>query len=294
MKYLYYPGCSLSATGIAYHESLLEVSRQLGLELQELSDWNCCGATVYMNTDESRAFVLSARNLALAERQGDTGCTLITPCSACYLIMNKTQHYIEEYPAVGQIVREALGRAGLEYHGAVSVRHPLDILINDVGLEKIRSRVKKPLTGLKVASYYGCLTSRPYPTFDDVHDPQSMDRLVEALGAEPVDWSLKTRCCGGSLMGTMEEIGSRLIYILLKEAERRGADAIITNCPFCQCNLEAFQPDVRRRFKDLAQISVLYFSQLLGIALGSSGKELGLQRSFIPLDAVLQGGAGVH
>ncbi len=294
MKYLYYPGCSLSATGVAYHESLQAVARRLGLELQELSDWNCCGATIYMNIDETRAFVLSARNLALAERQGNGNCTLVTPCSACYLIMNKTRHYVEEYPAVGRAVKDALSRAGLEYHGTVPVRHPLDIFVNDVGLQTIRAQVKRPLTGVKVASYYGCLTSRPYPVFDDVHNPQSMDRLVEAVGAEPVDWPIKTRCCGGSLMGTMEEVGSRLIYILLKDAQRRGADAIITNCPFCQCNLECFQADVRRRFKDLGQISVLYFSQLLGIALGSSSKELGLQRSFVPLEAVLQGGAGVH
>jgi heterodisulfide reductase subunit B len=296
MKYLYYPGCSLSATGVAYDESLQTVARLLGLELELLFDWNCCGATIYMNTDETKAFALSARNLALAERQGNGNgaCTLVTPCSACYLIMNKTRHYVKEYPAVAQAVSKALAAAGLEYQGTVPVRHPLDILVNDIGLETIRARVKKRLTGVKVASYYGCLTSRPYPDFDDIRNPQTMDRLVEALGAEPIAWPLKTRCCGGSLMGTMEEVGSRLIYILLKEAERRGADAIITDCPFCQCNLECFQHDVRRRFRDLQGIPVLYFSQLLGIALGSSSKELGLQRSFVPLEAVLQGGAGVH
>jgi heterodisulfide reductase subunit B len=266
------------------------------LELEELADWNCCGATVYMSIDEMQAFALSARNLSLAARRagGSAECTLVAPCSACYLVMNKTQRYIREYPEVNDKVRKALAEAGLQYDGRVRVRHPMDVLINDVGMDAVRARVKQPLQGLRVASYYGCLTVRPYAVFDNPYNPQSMDTLVRTLGGEPVEWTHKARCCGGSLMGTIEEVGSRLICILLKEAQRCGAETIITNCPFCQCNLECFQKDVRRRFPELSSMPVVYFTQLLGLALGLSDQALGLQRSFVSLEPMLSQLQGGH
>ena len=222
MKYLYYPGCSLKSTGRAYEESLLAVFRALRVPLEELEDWNCCGETAYMAVDEMKAFGLAARNLALAEDQNGAQkaeeVNLVAPCSACYLVLTKAQHYIDEYTEVGQTILPALQAAGLRYEGRVRVRHPLDVLVNDVGLDTFAAQVRRPLAGLRVACYYGCQVVRPYASFDDQDNPTTMDQLVRAMGAEPIDWPLKTRCCGGSLTGTIEEVGLRLSYILLKEA----------------------------------------------------------------------------
>ncbi|MFB0516662.1 MAG: CoB--CoM heterodisulfide reductase iron-sulfur subunit B family protein [Candidatus Neomarinimicrobiota bacterium] len=288
MKYLYYPGCSCSGktTGRAYAESLIAVFQALDVAYEELEDWNCCGATMYMSVDEQQAFAMSVRNLALAERQGGNGDsppTLTTPCAACYAVLNKTQHYIDDYSQIGESIHSALAAASLSYTGRVQVRHPLDILVNDVGLEKIAGQVKRPLLGLRVACYYGCLLVRPYATFDDPYHPTTMDRLIRALGAEPVDWPLKTHCCGASLSGTIEEVGVRLSYILLSEARRRGANVVATACPFCQFNLECFQHQMIRDHGLAGEVPVGYFTQLAGIALGLPGRNLGLHRLTIPL-----------
>ena len=282
-QYLYYPGCSLRGTGKAYEESLLAVFKALDVELVELEDWNCCGATAYMSMDETNAFALAGRNLAIAEQ---SKLDLLAPCSACYLVLNKTQRYITEYPKVAQVLDRGFKAAGLTYKGTVKVRHPLDVLIHDVGLDYIKARIKKPLTGLKVAPYYGCQIVRPYATFDLMYYPVSMDKLLEAAGAEVADYPLKTRCCGGSQKGTLPEVGLSLIHILLKEAARRGAQVVSTICPLCQFNLDAFQEEAGKKYGDIS-MPVVYFTQLLGLALGFSAKELGLQRNIVPAKKLL-------
>jgi hypothetical protein len=155
----------------------------------------------------------------------------MAPCAACYLVLNKTKHYFHDYPAMKDTIDRALGAVGLRYSGDTPVRHPLDMLINDVGLEAIKQKVRKPLKGLKIATYYGCQLVRPYATFDDQYNPTTMDRLVETLGATVVRYPLKTKCCGGSLTGTVPEAGIRLVYILLNEARKRGADCLATVVP---------------------------------------------------------------
>ena len=165
MKYSYFPGCSLKGTGRAYEESLLPVFQALGVELEELDDWNCCGATAYMAVDEVKACVMASRNLALAEKAGHQ--ELLAPCSACYLVLNKTKHYLHESPAVEAVVQKALHQANLTYSGNTPVRHPLDVLINNVGIDAIKKRVTQPLKGLKVAPYYGCQIVRPERGFDE-------------------------------------------------------------------------------------------------------------------------------
>ncbi len=280
MKYTYFPGCSLKGLGRAYEESLLPVMRILGVELYELDDWNCCGATAYMSVDEGEAGVLAARNLAIAEKVGPHD--LLTPCSACYLVLNKTKHNIEEFPDIRTRVHRALDSAKLTYTGKTKVRHPLDMLIHDVGLDVIKEKVKRPLKGLKVAPYYGCQVVRPYSTFDDAWNPTTMDRLIATLGAEVVHYPLKTKCCGGSLTGTVPEAGLRMSYILLKEAVRRGADVIATICPLCQFNMDAYHDQIERRWGP-ARIATVYFTQLMGLAFGLSPNELGLNRNFIPM-----------
>ena len=196
MKYSYFPGCSLKGLGRAYEESLLPVLKHLGVELEELEDWNCCGATAYMAVDEGKACVLAARNLALAQKSGLA--EMLAPCAACYLVLNKAQHYLHDYPAMKATVDHALGTAGLKFTGELPVRHPLDVLLNDVGLEAVKQKVRRPLSGLKVAPYYGCQMVRPYATFDDQYNPTTMDRLLEALGASVVRYPLKTKCCGAA------------------------------------------------------------------------------------------------
>jgi heterodisulfide reductase subunit B2 len=284
MSYTYFPGCSLKGLGKAYEESLLSVFDKLNIKMTEIDDWNCCGATSYNSMDELKAFGLSARNLALAEKQlnGDSSIDIIAPCAACYLVLNKTQHYLKEYPEIGKKIHGALNEAGLSYSGLTNVRHPLDILINDIGLDKIKAQVKQPLKGLKVACYYGCQIVRPYSTFDNQSDPMTMDQLMKAMGAEVIDWPLKTRCCGGSLTGTVQEVGVRLSYILVKEAQKRGADVIATACPLCQLNLECYQDKMRSWYNDSINFPVAYFTQLMGLAFGIEGKKLGMQRLFIP------------
>ena len=280
MKLAYFPGCSLKGLGRAYEESLLPVMRHLGVELEELDDWNCCGATAYMAVDEAKACVLAARNLALAEQSGSG--QMLAPCAACYLVLNKTQHYFSEYPAMKGTMDRALAAVGLKYSGHTPVRHPLDVLVNDVGLEAIRQKVVRPLTGLRVATYYGCQIVRPYATFDDQANPTTMDRLVEALGATVVRYPLKTKCCGGSLTGTVPRAGIRMVYILLHEARKRGADCLATVCPLCQFNLDAYHAQVASTYEKV-DMPTVYFSQLMGLAFGLPEKELGLQRAAIPL-----------
>lgn len=281
MKYLSYPGCSLRSTGRAYEESIVAVFKALDIEYEELNDWNCCGATSYVSIDETDAFALAARNLALAELQSkEESINLIAPCSACYLVLSKTERYLEDYPDVSANVNAKLDKAGLRYHGRVNVRHPLDVLVNDYGLENIAGRVKYPLKGLKVASYYGCQVVRPFAKFDHTHYPMTMDVLVKTLGAEAIDWPLKTRCCGGSLTGTTQEAGLRLNRLLLKEAQKRGADIMLTCCPLCQHNLECYQGRINRTYEEDFDLPVAYFTQLIGVALGLSEKNLGMHRLF--------------
>jgi heterodisulfide reductase subunit B len=150
------------------------------------------------------------------------------------MVLTKAQHYIKEYDQIGRRILSALRSVGLDYTGRVRIRHPLDVLVNDIGIERVERQVTHPLSGLRVACYYGCQIVRPYCTFDDRHDPVTMGRLMQSLGAETVDWPLKTRCCGGTLTGTIQDVGLRLNYILLGEAQRRGADVMATACPLCQ------------------------------------------------------------
>jgi heterodisulfide reductase subunit B len=300
MTYRYFPGCSLKSSGRAYEESLLAVFRAMGVPLQELDDWNCCGATAYMSVDEVQAFTLAARNLGLAEQSATMGedvTDIVAPCNACYLVLLKTQRYMGEHPDLAQKVRAGLQAVGLTYEGRTRVRHPLDVLVNDIGLDQIKKRVTQKLSGLKVACYYGCQIVRPFATFDSSHNPTSMDRLVAALGSTPVPWPLKTRCCGGTLIGTIPEAGLRLTRILLKEAARRGADMMVTVCPLCQFNLECYQNEINRQFQDNLRMPVIYLTQLLGQAFGLSDTELGLQRLFVPparVPAAQEGGKAAH
>lgn len=279
--YAYFPGCSLQGMGRPYDESVRAVFARLGLGLEEIPDWNCCGATSYMSVDQEKAVALASRNLALAEAMKKD---VVAPCSACYLVLIKAQRLIGRYPDLADRTKAGLKRAGLSYHGMVKVRHPLDVLVNDLGSEDLARQVTRPLTGFRLATYYGCQVVRPFAAFDDALKPTTMDRLMVLAGATTVPYPLKTRCCGGSLMGTIEEVGVRLNFLLLKEARARGAQALVTLCPLCQYNLEAFQHKMTHRFGEDVHLPVVYFTQLLGLALGIDAKALGLGRNLTVLE----------
>ena len=283
-KLAYYPGCSLTGTGRAYDESLRAVFAALGEPLEELDDWNCCGATSYMSIDKAKAYALASRNLALAEREE---ADLLTPCNACYLVLEKTRRHLADSAEMGQRVQHALDAVGLRYEGKVRIRHPLEILTRQIGVERIKEAVKEPLKGLKVAPYYGCQMVRPYATFDDQYDPQTMDQLLKATGAKVVDYPFKTRCCGASQTGTLPKVGLHLVYRLLKEAQDRGADVMAVICSLCQFNLDVYQSKLRRVY-DLPPIPILYFPQILGLALGIPAAELGIDRCVVSARPVLE------
>lgn len=274
----YYPGCSLRGTGIAYEESLFTLFSILGVELEELHDWNCCGATSYMSTDERSAFVLSARNLEIAHQSNLDD--LLAPCAACYLVLRKTQDYVVRYPEIGRQVDESLA-AGVtpEQLAGIRVRHPLEVLFTDVGGEKIRSKVVRKWQGGRAACYYGCQIVRPYGEVDQEPNPESMDRLLGAVGVPTVDYALKTRCCGGALTGTIHEVGLFMNQLLLREAIRKGAECIVTVCPLCQHNLDAYQTEMRGGDEQSFDMPVLYFTQVLGWMLGGDPEKLGFRRS---------------
>ncbi|MFH1919852.1 MAG: CoB--CoM heterodisulfide reductase iron-sulfur subunit B family protein [Planctomycetota bacterium] len=282
--YSYFPGCSLMATNRAYDISTRSVADALGIKLTELDDWNCCGATGYLPIREKRSFVLSARNLAIAEKQGRD---LATICNACYVVLRKTNKYMAEDHKLHAEIRTALAAGGMDYTGKVHVRHFLDVVVNDVGEETVKSRVKRDLSGLKVACYSGCQLSRPFDDLDDPEYPVMMDRLVGWIGAEAIPFAMKAKCCGGMAMTTHPDSGQVLTAKILRAAKTQGADCVATACPLCQMNLEAFQAKVARAIGADCDIPVLYFTQLVGSAFGLSSKALALKDSLTPVETLL-------
>lgn len=283
--YSYFPGCSShEGTAKAYGESIKATSAAIGLELIELEDWNCCGSTPYSSTDELGSLCVAARNLALAEKMEHD---LVTPCSSCNTILNRVNSYYKEYPELKTKVQACLAEAGLEYQGRVKVRHLFEAIYRDIGFSEIAAKVSKPLTGLKVAAYYGCQLIRPEPDFDSASNPQSLEQLIISLGAEATPFTMRDRCCGGSLVIPELDLTLDLLHKLLASAAAGGAQCIVTVCPLCQTNLDAYQDMVNSKFKTSYNLPVLFFTQLIGIALGISPKALAIDKSIVSADKVL-------
>jgi len=273
MKYLYYSGCSLEATALEYNRSTRAVMAALGAELLELEDWTCCGASAAEATSYLLSLVLSARNLAIGEKTLPNGDFLI-PCSACYLNLRRVEDHVQRDESLLPKINEALKEEGLQYRGKVRVRHLLEVLAQDFGAQGVRPLVKRNLTGLTVAPYYGCQALRPYGSYDDPEQPRSMEPLIRATGADVLPWSMGGKCCGAALMTTKKEVALELTASLLKAAQ--GADCIATVCPMCQMNLEAYQSTISKSQGEDLGVSVVYLPQLLGIAFGLSEDTLKL------------------
>lgn len=279
-QYAYYPGCSLESLGKGYHLSTIEVASKLGIEFKELEDWNCCGATAYFPVDELLAYTLSARNLAIAEKTGLPD--FVAPCSACFKNAYTTNKYLKSDPDLAEHINFALEADNLHVDGKMHVRHLIEVFIEDIGLEKIKSEVKNPLTGLKVAPYYGCQLVRPRKQDEDVENPRYFEDLLSALGATPIEYESKARCCGGSLIITNRTAALDMVEKLLQDAINHDAQIIATTCPMCNVNLEVYQNQVNREFNTNYSIPVVYFTQLMGSALGCTARKLGINKEIIP------------
>jgi heterodisulfide reductase subunit B2 len=273
MKYSYYPGCSLHSTASEYNASVLSIFDELQVELHELEDWNCCGASSahIFNHDLSQA--LPARNLALAQ---EAGRDIVMPCAACYNRHKSADYVMRRDPSRKAFLEETIG---FEFTGKVQVRPLLDVIVNDIGLEEIKTRVTRPLTGLKTVGYYGCLLVRPpqVAQFDNPENPQFMNLLLDTLGAEAKPWSYATDCCGGGLSLTKTDTTTRLVSRLADRAREAGAEAIVTSCPLCQVNLEMRQAKTDRANK----MPIFYFSELIGLAFGLDQTRSWLKKHLI-------------
>ncbi len=277
-RYILYPGCAMESSARAYYDSLKAITDIIGLDLQEIEDWNCCGATEYLGIKLTPAYALISRNLALAAQQADGTRTVVAPCSACYLNLAKADYYMQEQPVLGQHVNEALAAGGLSYTpGSLDIRHLLDVLVYDVGLDTIKSKVVRPLTGLRVAPYLGCMVPRPdyEHRWSDHEYPVELDLLLNALGADVIEFPLKTECCGGHMTQISPDTAFELIRRLVSAADAHQADLMATLCPMCQMNLDAYQSETNKYFGTSYRMPVIFFTQLMGLAFGLEAKDLG-------------------
>ncbi len=282
-QYAYYPGCSLESLAMSYHVSSIEAARELGVELKEIDDWNCCGATAYFHVDELLAHTLVARNLAIAEKEN---LDFVAPCSGCYKNAYFTNAYLQQDPDLAEHINFALEEDNLHISGPINVRHLIEVFVEDVGFEEIKKRVSRPLKDLRVAPYYGCQLVRPKKDSEDVENPQFFEDLLSAIGADPVEYGSKTRCCGGSLIITNREAALDMVYKLLQDAANREADVIATICPLCNINLELYQKQVNREFGTEFSIPIMYFTQLLGLALGIASGRLGIGKELVSMESL--------
>ena len=283
MKYGYFPGCSLLASAAEYARSAEGVMAALGIELEEIEDWVCCGATPAHATSHLLSLALPAISCAAAEKQG---LDVLTCCAACYSRLKQANQDLKDDPALLAQVCDVIEE---DYRASVRVVHITEVLSQQVGLEAIRARVRKPLKGLKVACYYGCLMARLPESLriDRAEYPTLLDDLLRAVGAEPVDWPYKTECCGAALTLARQRTVVRLCGDIIQIAKESGADALAVACPLCQANLDMYQSDAERQLGKQLGVPVLYFTQLMGLAFGLDPEQLCLDKAIVDPLALL-------
>ena len=258
MKVSFFPGCSLEGTAREYGESIEAIVGLLGVELEELPDWSCCGASSAHSTNEFLSVALPARNLNLAEKKGQD---LITPCAACFSRLKAAEK---------ALTGDSKMEVGIPFQGEINILHILEFLSREDFSDKIEKQTKKPLEDLKVLSYYGCLLTRPprVTGAKNWEDPQDLDKLISKLGGKNVFWPYKTECCGGSLVLTNLDIARRLIGRLLEMAKETEADCIVTACPLCQANLDTREEEIGKAAGTKYDFPIFYFTELMGLAFG--------------------------
>jgi heterodisulfide reductase subunit B2 len=277
MQFGYYPGCALHGSSNDYERSVRRCLEALGVTLQELDDWICCGATAAHSLNHKLSIALPARNLALAERDGLT--ELFAPCPMCSMELVKASRALRESDALR---KEMSGIVELGVEGKTEVINIIQ-LFQRVGVDRLREAVKKPLENISAACYYGCLLTRPPKTvqFDDCERPRSMETILEALGASTVQWNYATECCGAGMTMSNEETVLDLSNKILGNAAAHGANCLVAACPMCHVNLDMKQGDVERSYGVKHDLIVYYLSDLVGLALGLDGKQLGIDRHFV-------------
>ena len=282
-KYAFYPGCAAKGAAKELYESTVAVAQELNLELIELPQFSCCGAGVLEEVREAVDLVVNARNIAYAEREG---LDVVTVCSTCLLVLKRTKYLLDNDRELKAKVNELLSEVGLEYKGKSEIKHFHWVLLEELGDDELSKRVKKPLTGLKIYPYYGCHTVRPYEIlkFEPSENPNSLERIIRALGAEPVLGKRNLECCGFHAFWPAPKISMKLTGMNLKDAKDSGADCMVTPCPLCHMNLDANQKRALKEIGENFQIPVLHLPQLVGLALGIEPKKLGIQRNIVPVN----------
>lgn len=285
-KLTYFPGCSAHGTSKEFDSTLRLVMSTLGVEMEELPDWNCCGATSAHVMTENLALALPLRNLVLAERLPNK--IMGIACASCYSRMKSTKVEMDSHPALAARIGSAIVEEG-SYRGDVDVKSMLQFFYEDIGTDAISAKVTYPLSGLKVACYYGCLLTRPknVTRFDSPEYPVSMDRIMEALGAKATPFDFKTECCGASFSISDTEIVLSLSGTILEMAKESGAHAIVVACPLCQSNLDMRQPDIEKKNGKKYDLPVMYITQLMALAFGYPLKDLKPAKHIVPVEPAL-------
>lgn len=278
MKVSYYPGCSLEATAKPYDHSTQQVCRQLGIELEEIPDWCCCGSSPALKMDHLLSTSLAAQNLAQIEKQDVD--KVVIPCPFCFRRLLSAQEEMQADDALKVKVQQAIEA---ELDSQVQVHNLLGFLRHEIGLEQIKTKVAKPLKGLKLLPYYGCYLVKPAQVthFDDSENPVAMDEVLEVLGAQVLAWDFKTECCGAGLSISKTETVVELTRRLVREAAWRGADAVVVACQLCQANLDMRQDEISKAEGRRYAIPVIYFTQLMGLAFGLAAKDMGLNHHLV-------------
>lgn len=288
-EYTFYPGCSSekNASAANMEHSVQAMCKLLDIKLNEIDDWNCCSASIgYAGGGQLPRLALSARNFALAKQQrGDAD--VVATCAACWLALRETEERLEEEPEVKADINTALKAANLTYEGGLKTRHLVEVLIEDIGWDVLKSKVTKPLKGLRVAGYVGCQTNRPFRVAgDNFENPQYLDKMIEATGATAVPFTKKVACCGGALMFSEMDKSCALVRDILQDAVDNGADAIVTPCPVCQLNVEVYQGKINAMFGTQFKIPVLYYSQLFVLAWGGSWEEAAMNQQVVSAEGL--------
>jgi heterodisulfide reductase subunit B len=279
MKIGFYPGCSLTGSSREYNESLLAIAKEAGIELCEITDWNCCGATAAHNLNKELSLSLPARNLALAEL--DEMDELVVPCAACYNRLVMTQHELNEKSELKTMVTEKLQ---MPMKNGIKIYNVLQFLEKHI-VPRLGELVKNPLT-YDVACYYGCLLVRPPKVMkaERFEDPMTMDVIMKKLGANPIDWPFKTECCGAGFSVSKTEIVGELSGRIVRDAVNRGAKALVVACPMCHSNLDMRRPAIERFLNKKIDIPVIYITQAIALAMGLTPRQAGTYRHFVPVN----------
>lgn len=279
MQIAYYPGCSLHASSELYDIQCKKVLMELGLELKEIEDWNCCGATSAGKTDDFLSVALPARNLGIADASGLS--EMVIPCSSCYNRTLVSQKILSENSELMTKINTELSK---KVQGKIKISSILDVLVSTANSGKIGEKSIKQLKGLRPACYYGCLLTR-FPRdiqiSDNIENPQGMETVCKAIGAEPIDWSYKTDCCGASAVLNDTDTSLLLMSKIIKDALAREANCLVTTCPMCQMNMDAYQDQVCERYEIQKRLPVFFITELLGIAMGFTPREMLIDRHFV-------------